>query len=52
MVATEIVEIKAGFSWDITDNILGRIGFFENFIVTFNHEFPAPCFDIQRIDRH
>ena len=52
VVATEIVDIKAGFSWDLTENLLGQFGFFENFMVTFNHEFTAPYFELQRIHRH
>lgn len=47
VVGTEIVEIKAGFSWDLTENLLGYFGFFENFIVTFNTAFEPPCFDIE-----
>lgn len=39
VVGADIVEIKAGFSWDLNENLLGQIGFFDNFIVTFD---PTP----------
>src|SRR5262245_21344865 len=52
VVGQEIIEIKAGFSWDITENLLGHFGFFENFIVTLNTAFEPPCFDIERAQRH
>jgi hypothetical protein len=47
-----MVDIKAGFSWDITGNILGHFGFFENFIVTLNSAYDPPCFDLERAHRH
>jgi hypothetical protein len=49
VVAGEIVEIKAGFSWDLTENLLGYFGFFNNFIVTIDPVPHPPCFDIQRV---
>ena len=52
VVGADIIDIKAGFSWDLTENLLGQIGFFDNFIVTFNPTFEPPCFDIQRVQRH
>lgn len=52
VVGADIVEIKAGFSWDLTENLLGHFGFFDNFIVTFNTAFEPPCFDIERVHRH
>jgi hypothetical protein len=52
VVGSEIIDIKAGFSWDITENILGHFGFFENFIVTLDTAFEPPCFDIERAKRH
>lgn len=52
VVGADIVEIKAGFSWDISENILGFFGFFDQFIVTLNSAFEPPCFDIQRHRRH
>ena len=52
VVGTEILEIKAGFSWDITTNVLGHFGFFEHFTVTLQSAFEPPCFELQRIHRH
>jgi hypothetical protein len=52
VVGADIVEIKAGFSWDITQNLLGQIGFFDNFVVTFDATFALPCFDVSRVQRH
>jgi hypothetical protein len=52
VVGADIVEIKAGFSWDITENVLGFFGFFTNFNVTLNTVFEPPCFDIERIQKH
>jgi hypothetical protein len=51
-VGSEMVEIKAGFSWSITSNLLGQTGFFDNFAVSFLPEFEPPCFDVQRAQRH
>lgn len=52
VVGADIVDIKAGFSWDLTANILGHFGFFENFLVTLNCTYEPPSFDIERIRRH
>jgi hypothetical protein len=52
VVGTDILEIKAGFCWDLSENLLGQIGFFANFIVTFNAGFHPPCFDLQRMARN
>jgi hypothetical protein len=52
VVGTDILEIKAGFCWDLSENLLGQIGFFDNFIVTFNAGFHPPCFDLQRMARN
>jgi hypothetical protein len=52
VVGTDIVDIKAGFSWDLTENLLGYVGFFDNFIVTFDPSPQPPCFDLQRIQRN
>ena len=52
VVATEIIEIKAGFSFDLTENLLGQIGFFDNFTVTFDPSTHPPCFEIHRAYRH
>ena len=52
VIATEIVEIKAGFSWDVTSNLLGQVGFFDEFIATFDWTPHPPRFDLQRIQRN
>ena len=52
VVGTEIVEIKAGFSWDLSEPVLGHFGFFDNFCVSFDPTFDPPSFDIQRVQRH
>jgi len=52
IVGADIVEIKAGFSFDITANLLGQTGFFDNFSVSFNPAFEPPCFDVSRVQRH
>jgi len=51
VIGQEMVEIKAGFSWDLTANVLGHFGFFENFVVTLDATYPLPCFDVARIRR-
>jgi hypothetical protein len=51
-VGADIVKIKAAFSDGLSvAGILGRTGFFDHFIVTFDHSGIPPCFDIQRIGR-
>lgn len=46
----EWVEITGGFSYELSfDALLGRTGFFDNFIVTFDHTTDPPCFELQRI---
>lgn len=47
VVAGETVEIKAGFSWDLTENLLGYFGFFDQFAVTFDSSSHPPSVDIQ-----
>jgi hypothetical protein len=48
-VGADIVKIRAAFSDQLsTAGILGRTGFFDTFIVTFDHSGTPPCFDIQR----
>lgn len=51
VVGTDIVDIKAGFSWDLTSNLLGHFGFFSNFLVAFDPTYEPPCFEVQRV-RH
>lgn len=46
----ERVEITGGFSYELSfDALLGRTGFFDNFIVTFDHTTDPPCLELQRI---
>jgi hypothetical protein len=52
VAGADIVEIKAAFSWDITSNLLGQTGFFDNSAVSFHPAFEPPCFDVERIRRH
>ena len=52
VVATEVLEIKAGFSRDLTENLLGQIGFFDNFVVTFDPSPHPPCFELRRARRN
>ena len=52
LVGADMVDIKAGFSWDITVNLLGQVGFFDNFSVTFDPSPHPPCFEIQRVHRN
>ncbi len=46
------VEIKAGFVENLSmAGLLGRRGFFENFVVRFDHSSSPPYFDLERISR-
>ena len=48
----DMVEITAGFSDQLsTAGLLGRRGFFEHYVVTFNPANNPPGFEIQRIGR-
>jgi hypothetical protein len=51
-VGTGMVPIMAGFSPNLTvAALLGRRGFFEHYIVTFDPSATPPGFDIQRVGR-
>lgn len=51
-IAGEQFEVTAGFSWEFSvAGILGRRGFFENFVVTIDATPSTPILDIQRIRR-
>lgn len=51
-VGADRVRVRAGFSDDVSvAGILGRRGFFDNFIVTFDPTLTPPGFDIQRVGR-
>ncbi len=52
IVATEVIEIKAGFCWDLSENLLGQIGFFDNFTVTFDPVPHPPCFEFNRVQQN
>jgi len=49
LIGTDLIEITAGFSWDISQNLLGQIGFLDHFIVTFDPVPNPPSFSIQRV---
>jgi hypothetical protein len=47
-----LIEITAGFVKKFnTAGILGRIGFFDNFKITFDHSGHPPAFEIERMSR-
>ena len=49
-VVGELIEITAGFSYELSfQALLGRNGFFDNFIVTFDHTTHPPSFETHRI---
>lgn len=51
-VGADMIRIKAGFGAGMSLRaILGRRGFFENFIITFDPSASPPGFDIQRLGR-
>jgi len=53
MVAGESLEIKAGFSYELSvPALLGQIGFFDNFTVSFDNTPHPPCFEVNRIQRN
>ena len=52
-VAAQTYEAPIIFAYDISaTGILGQIGFFDHFIVTFDWTPDPPCFDVQRIPRN
>lgn len=51
-VLAEVIEVTAGFSYDLpVAGILGRIGFFDRFIITFDPTATPPGLDLQRVGR-
>ena len=51
-VGPDIIRIRAGFCAELpVAGILGRLGFFDNFIVTFDQSSDPGTFEIQRIIR-
>ena len=50
--AEGVVEVNAGFAPRLSvTGILGRNGFFSNFIVNFDHSTTPPSLEISRINR-
>ena len=53
LVAGQNLDIIAGFSPDLSvAGLLGQIGFFNNFVVTFDYTPNPPVMDLQRIYRN
>ncbi|MBI2539637.1 MAG: hypothetical protein HYW04_07555 [Deltaproteobacteria bacterium] len=53
LAAGESYDIMAGFSPTLSvPALLGRVGFFDNFIVAFDNTPDPPCFDVQKIQRN
>ena len=53
VAAGDSLEIRAGFSYELSvPGLLGQIGFFDNFIVTFDNTPDPPCFEVHRIQRN
>ena len=51
--AGESYDLVAGFSSTLSvPALLGQIGFFDNFTVTFDYTSHPPCFDLQKIPRN
>lgn len=52
IVGSERVQTMAGFSWHLAVlGLLGRRGFFENFIVTIDSSFSPPTIELEKIHR-
>ena len=53
IVVAEQFETMAGFSWDLTvAGILGRRGFFQNFITRIDSSQNPPCIELEKIVSH
>ena len=51
-VAAQTYDVPIVFAYGLaTTGILGQIGFFDHFVVTFDWTPHPPCFDVQRIPR-
>jgi hypothetical protein len=47
-----IIDVTAGFVKKLTfAALLGRNGFFDNFLVTFDHSYQPPMFEINKIEK-
>ena len=52
LVAADQFETMVGFSWELSvAGLLGRRGFFENFVVKIDSSTSPPTFDLDRIHR-
>ena len=52
-IGSESIRVRAGFSDDIAvAGLLGRNGFFDNFIVTFDQSAVPPTFELKRISKN
>jgi len=53
IVVSEQFETMAGFSWDLgVTGILGRRGFFQNFVTTIDSSGNPPHVELQKISSH
>ena len=53
IAAGESYDITAGFSSTLSvPALLGQVGFFDHFIVTFDYTPQPPCFDVEKIQRN
>ena len=51
-VAGDIIDVKAGFSYEIPlAGVLGRLGFFDTYKITFDCSTTPPGFELERIVR-
>jgi hypothetical protein len=50
LIGPDGIDTKVGFSWDLDSNLLGQIGFFDNYAVTFNPIPNPPSFSFVRIE--
>lgn len=52
LTAGEYFDVMAGFSPSLSvPALLGQVGFFDQFVVTFDYAPHPPCFELQRIHR-
>ncbi len=52
LVGSEQIETMAGFSWELAvGGILGRRGFFENFVVKIDSSTTPPTCELEKIHR-
>ncbi len=52
LIGAEQLQTTVGFSWELSvAGILGRRGFFENFVVTIDSSTNPPTFELEKIHR-